>query len=104
MQDAWRKEELQLLGRLEHWLKSAGGTTGFPELTERGQNIEELARIEELSEINKPMRQLGNFRENMELVVPREMHHELPTRYRRIWDHRLATRYVIRPQQLAEHL
>ena len=51
MQEATATADFPGLARLSHWLKGAGGTTGFPAFTQPAKQLERLIHDEEYGEI-----------------------------------------------------
>jgi HPt (histidine-containing phosphotransfer) domain-containing protein len=58
MQAAWEQRDLDELARLSHWLKGAGGTVGFDALTDPAKTLEQLAKQDQVDEIDGVLAEL----------------------------------------------
>ena len=50
-----------VLADLAHWLQGAGGTVGFPNFTEPATELEQLAKQQQLSEIESTLHELHSL-------------------------------------------
>ncbi len=58
LQIAWQNRDLEAVGRIAHWLKGAAGTMGFRDFTEPGLRLMNLARDEQINQIEPAIREL----------------------------------------------
>ncbi|MHC5004688.1 MAG: Hpt domain-containing protein [Planctomycetota bacterium] len=69
LRSAWADGEVDELARLAHWLKGAGGTAGFPELTESAARLEALVRECGLEGVQSAVEELTRLVESVEAPV-----------------------------------
>jgi len=70
LQLAWQTRDLEAVGRISHWLKGAAGTMGFREFTEPGLKLMNLARDEQIDQIEPAIRELVAMVAAIELPEP----------------------------------
>lgn len=70
LQAAWKQRDLEAVGRIAHWLKGAAGTMGFRDFTEPGLKLMNLARDEQIDQIEPAIRELVVMVESIELPEP----------------------------------
>ncbi len=70
LQLAWQDRDLEAVGRIAHWLKGAAGTMGFRDFTEPGLKLMNLARDEQIDQIEPAIRELVAMVAAIELPEP----------------------------------
>lgn len=58
LQACWKSRELESVVEIAHWFKGSGGTAGFAELTEPARQLEQLAREEQVEQIDSALTDL----------------------------------------------
>jgi len=66
--DALKKKDYETIRILGHGMKGAGGGYGFDGITEIGKFIEQAAKVENPEEIQKQIKKLLTYIENVEIV------------------------------------
>ena len=70
LQRAWQGRDIEAVARIAHWLKGAAGTMVFNEFTEPGLELMNLARDEQIDEIEPAIRELAAMVAAIELCEP----------------------------------
>ena len=72
MDDALEAENFEMICRLSHGLKGAGGGYGFNTISEMARDIEAAAKAEFVGGIEKGMKQLASFIDEVHVVCRNE--------------------------------
>jgi len=75
MEDAWLQADFDGLAKLAHWLKGAGGTMGFAAFTEPARTLEDHAKNQQTSEIERMLTELKDLAGSIELPHDAEAIH-----------------------------
>ncbi|MFT5091582.1 MAG: PAS domain S-box-containing protein [Porticoccaceae bacterium] len=70
LQVVWQRRDLEAVARIAHWLKGAAGTMGFRDFTEPGLKLMNLARDEQVDQIEPAIRELAAMVASIELPEP----------------------------------
>jgi HPt (histidine-containing phosphotransfer) domain-containing protein len=70
MDEAWLGNDLDGLAKLAHWLKGAGGTVGFADFTEPARTLEQFAKNQQASDIERALTELKELAGS--IVVPHD--------------------------------
>jgi PAS domain S-box-containing protein len=70
LQVVWQRRDLEAVARIAHWLKGAAGTMGFREFTEPGLKLINLARDEQIDQIEPAICELAAMVALIELPEP----------------------------------
>ena len=68
MQSAWQSGDLDQLAKLAHWLKGAGGMTGFDAFTAPARQLESLAKAQQTDQISEAIQKLRSITDR--IVLP----------------------------------
>ena len=71
MQEALAAADFPELSQLAHWLKGAGGTTGFPAFTAPAKHLEQLVHDQEYGEIAAVVTELLQLAQRVAVSDPR---------------------------------
>jgi HPt (histidine-containing phosphotransfer) domain-containing protein len=69
LRDAWSHRDVAQLDEIAHWIKGAGGTAGFDELTQPAAALEKSARQGLIDGIAPEIRRLEELRQRMQISV-----------------------------------
>jgi HPt (histidine-containing phosphotransfer) domain-containing protein len=58
VQHAWEQRELAEIASIAHWLKGSGGTAGFDAFTAPAKRLEQLAKNQQLDQIESAIEEL----------------------------------------------
>ena len=67
METALEKEDMTELASLAHWLKGAGGTVGYDDLTKPAQDLESFAKADHLEKANQSLKEVKSL---VRAIVP----------------------------------
>lgn len=68
MTEALTRQDFDVIRRLGHSMKGAGGGYGFEGITDIGRAIEEAARVQDAGEIRRAIDELASYLERVEVV------------------------------------
>jgi HPt (histidine-containing phosphotransfer) domain-containing protein len=69
LRDAWSHRDVAQLAEIAPWIKGAGGTAGFDELTQPAAALEKSARQGLIDGIAPEIRRLEELRQRMQISV-----------------------------------
>ncbi|MDX2197521.1 MAG: ATP-binding protein [Phycisphaerae bacterium] len=70
MQEAYENQEMKQLAQLAHWLKGAGGTAGFRELTAPAEELEQVALAGAPAQVRTSLATVASIASRIEVPQP----------------------------------